>query len=265
MSKTSTAIIRRQSARLRPWISKINHLATGALNTLLPPRCIASGDIVEAQGLMRADYWQEIRFIAPPCCAQCGLPFPFNPGEYSLCGGCLEYPPVFDKARSAIVYNDASRLPILNFKYGDKLHTLGTFGMWVHQAYVQLQEQADVVIPVPLHRKRLWQRRYNQAALLSSGLAKKAGLESLPDALVRTRHTKQQKGLNRRQRKDNVRGAFAIRADAVAQLHNKNAVLVDDVYTSGATLNECTRVLKAAGVQKVFVVTIARVIRDDFI
>ncbi len=151
----------------------------------------------------------------------------------------------------------------MGFKYGDRLHAVQTFVSWMARVGEGLIADTDIVIPVPLHARRLWQRRFNQSAILGEMLAKRSGVAFLPDALVRQRHTVKQKGLSRKERHANVRGAFAVDEKQAAGLIGKNILLVDDVFTSGATLNGCARILKKAGAAQVYVLTIARVTRDD--
>lgn len=237
---------------------------TSALDLLLPPRCIGSGEIVDAPGMISPAYWSQLGFIEKPFCACCGMPFGFETSDGALCGGCLENAPVFDAARAAVVYNDASRQAILDFKYGDRLHAAQTFAGWMLRAGQELIAQSDVMVPVPLHARRLWQRRFNQSALLAAALAKIAGKAHAPGVLRRLKFTVPQKGLSRTERNDNVRNAFAIDARRAADIHGKNVLLIDDVFTSGATLNECARTLKGAGAAKVSVLTIARVTREEF-
>lgn len=234
-----------------------------ALNLLLPPRCVATGEIVEAQGLVSASFWQELDFISPSCCDCCGLPFPFDAGSGSLCGACLEHPPAFSRARAAVVYNDASRKLILGFKHGDRLQSIDTFATWMAQAAAGLGTKADIIVPVPLHRARLWRRRYNQSALLARAAGRRMQIPFCLDALVRLRATPAQKGLGRRQRRENVRNAFTVRRPEAVR--GKTVLLVDDVFTSGATLDECAKALRAAGASDVCVLALARVTRDDFL
>jgi ComF family protein len=234
------------------------------LNTLLPPRCAATGEIVDIQGMVTSDFWQQLEFIESPLCLQCGLPFGFEIAGEALCAACMEQPPVFDRARSAVIYNDASRKLILGFKYGDKLHSIHTFIPWLLRAGQDLFPSADFIIPVPLHPKRLRMRKFNQSALIAQGLAKKTTALYLPQSLQRRRHTPPQKGLSAKARSKNVQGAFCVPPQRQAQLRDKTVILVDDVYTSGATLNECARALKAGGVAAVYVLTLARVMKDEY-
>lgn len=238
--------------------------ALAALDTLLPPRCLGSGKIVDAPGMLDAGFWAELAFISQPACDCCGLPFSFGVDAGSLCAACIDTPPDFDRARAAVVYNDASRKLILDFKYGDKTHAVKTFLPWMQRAAAGMLDETDILIPVPLHPRRLWKRRFNQSALLAQVLARARGRLCLPDAMRRLRATPPQKGLSRNERHKNVRGAFGIPARHAETLRGKNVMILDDVFTSGATLNECARVLKKAGVAKVFIITLARVTHEEF-
>ncbi len=239
-------------------------MAQTALDTLLPPRCIATGEIVDAPGMVSPAFWSQLSFIEAPHCATCGLPFAFEASLQTLCAACIDYPPAFDTARSAVVYNDSSREVILGFKYGDRLHAVDTFVPWMQRAGKELLNDTDIIIPVPLHQRRLWERRFNQSALLAEELADRTDKKYFPDALLRLRHTVPQQGLNVKDRNKNVKSAFGIQTRYKEAIKGKNILLIDDVFTSGATLNECARTLKKTGAEKVFVLTIARVTRAEF-
>ena len=237
-------------------------LMHAVIDTLLPPRCMGTGEIVDRQGMISARFWPELSFIEKPCCQTCGLPFSFDTPEGTLCASCMESEPKFDLARAAVAYNDASRKLVLDFKYGDRLHAVHTFVPWMARCGAEIISQTDVVVPVPLHPRRLWMRRFNQSALLAAALARSCGKDYISDALLRLRATKQQKGLSRKERLQNVKNAFAV--NEKRDVRGKNVLLIDDVFTSGATLNECARALKKSGAEKVFVLTIARVTREEF-
>jgi ComF family protein len=237
-----------------------------ALNTILPPRCIGTGEIVDQQGMIAPTLWQELDFIAPPYCATCGLPFDFEDSieDTTICGDCLSEPPRFDIARAALRYNDASRRLLLRFKYGDQQHAAVTFARWLHLSGLESLKTADFILPVPLHWRRLWQRRFNQSALLAKALALRSDIPYLANALTRRRFTGPQKGLNRRNRQKNVRMAFTVTPSVKARIKGKHLILIDDVMTSGATVNECAKLLKHAGAAKITVLTVARVLREDY-
>ncbi len=238
---------------------------TATLDIVLPPRCLATGEIVDAPGMVSASVWPQLQFIEAPFCKTCGIPFSFEmtPSNDILCAACMEREPVFDAARAAVVYNDVSRAMILAFKYGDRLHAVKTFAPWMIRAGKPLIDNADCLIPVPLHNRRLRERRFNQSALLAREIARHSGKVFVPDMLLRMRHTVPQQGLSYKERGQNVKGAFAVGKKYLHTLSGKNILLLDDVYTSGATLNECARVLKRAKAASVSVLTVAKVTRDE--
>jgi ComF family protein len=203
--------------------------------------------------------WSDIAFISAPYCQCCGTPFEFTVAERSVCGRCLAAPPVYHRARSVVLYDDASRSLLLRFKHGDGLHMTGLFGAWMARAGVELLAEADLLVPVPLHWTRLFTRRYNQAAALVLDLAVRAGVAADIDTLERARRTPSQGSRTRSARARNVQGAFRIAPDARARVKGKRVLLVDDVLTSGATVSACGRVLLRAGAERVDVLTVARV------
>ncbi|WP_188258892.1 ComF family protein [Azospirillum tabaci] len=233
----------------------------GILDTLLPPRCLCCGGAVDRQGGLCAPCWSGLTFIAPPLCACCGTPFDFALEGEPLCGACIAEPPVFARARAVLAYDDGSRPLVLGFKHGDRIHAAGAYGAWLARAGAELLADADLLAPVPLHRLRLFRRRYNQAALLAQAAGRQAGRPVLPDLLVRRRATPSQGGLDRSGRRRNVKGAFAVRPGLEPRVAGKRIVLVDDVLTTGATLSECARVLLRAGAERVDALTLARVVK----
>lgn len=239
-------------------------MAARAVDFVLPPRCPASGEIVDAPGMISPAAWDRLRFIADPLCACCGLPFGFDGGAGvdALCLACLKERPLFDSARAAVAYDDGSRELILRFKHGDQTHTVQSFIPWLRRAGRDMLAQADALVPVPLHRGRLLKRRYNQAALIAAALAREVGRPWLPDTLRRTRATEIQGRMNARARLKNVRRAFAVPPQRYTDVAGRRIVLVDDVYTTGATVAECARALRVAGAASVHVLTVARVVRD---
>ena len=234
------------------------------IDILLPPRCLATGEIVDAQGMVSPTIWPQLQFIEAPFCKTCGIPFSFEIANDALCAACMDREPAFDSSRSAVVYNDASRKMILSFKYGDRLHAVDTFTPWMIRAGQELIDHADFIIPVPLHNKRLRERRFNQSALLAQAVAKRSGKAYIPNLLQRTRHTIPQQGLNYKERGKNVHGAFGVNKDHLETIKGKTILLIDDVFTSSATLNECARIMKQAKANIINVLTIARVTKEEF-
>lgn len=227
------------------------------LDLVLPPLCLGCGAVVDSTGALCPTCFSAMHFMLPPLCARCGMSLPEAIGENAVCGACAETPPPWSRARAAFLYDAASRAMVLRFKHADRIDAAPAFARWMLRAGADVVEDADVVVPVPLHRWRLFARRYNQAALLGARIAKGGGLAFAPDALARVRRTVPQGTFDRRRRAGNVRGAFAVvRPKAI---EDKAVLLVDDVLTTGATVGECARVLLAAGARSVDVLTLARV------
>jgi ComF family protein len=204
--------------------------------------------------------------LSSPLCACCGSPFEFDPlggadTASLLCGACLRAPPLFARARAVFRYDDASRGLILAFKHADRLHGAPAYGEWLARAGAELLSSATYVAPVPLHWTRLAWRRYNQAALLAEAAARVAGRTVIPDLLVRARRTPQQGDLGAAARRRNVRRAFRVNDRHRDKLRDQRIVLVDDVFTTGATVEECTRALLDVGAAAVDILTLARVVR----
>lgn len=233
------------------------------VDTLLPPRCIGTGEIVSAQGMISPDLWAALNFIGAPFCTCCGKPFELNDelSDDALCAPCIETPPRFDRARSVMTYNDASRKLLLRFKYGDQQHAAITFAGWIKNCDIDHIATIDFIVPVPLHWRRLWQRRFNQSALLANALSKQIK-KPVIHALARRRFTSTQKGLSRRERLKNVRMAFICSDKYKDKIKGRNIALIDDVLTSGATVSECAKLLKRNGAKSVSVYTIARVMHE---
>lgn len=236
------------------------------IDFILPPRCIVTGEIVDAQGMLSATAWRELNFIAQPQCIRCGIPFEFveeTDIQDSVCGACMKYPPRYNKARAALVYDDASRDIILGFKHGDQTQSAPCFVPWLNQAGNEFLEAADFLIPVPLHRLRLLKRRFNQSALMVKYLAENLKIPFILNGLERVRSTPVQGYLHAKDRKKNVKNAFRVPPDIIERIRHKNIVLVDDVYTTGATVDECTKALLKNGAGTVDVLTLARVVKPS--
>jgi len=240
---------------------RLRRLADGAIGLVLPRRCLACGTVVEGEGAFCPACWGGIDFLGPPHCARCGFPFEYDHGPGALCGACTARPPAYGRARAVCVYGELSRAPVIAFKHADRNDAAPALARLMATAGAGLLADAGLIVPVPLHRSRLIARRYNQAALLALALARVAGLPALPDALVRTRRTRSQGGLSASGRRRNVAGAFTVRPSRRASVADRHVLLVDDVLTTGATVEACARALLAGGARAVDVLTVARVVR----
>lgn len=227
------------------------------LNLIFPPLCIACREPGASSGFC-AECWSSIQFLDGPLCSRCGIPFevPLE-GE---CAVCLSYPPSFDKARAILRYDDVSRAPILALKHADRLDLVPGFGQWLERVGRDLIAASDVIVPVPLHPFRLWRRRYNQAAELARALSRRSGLPLDTAALIRQRPTASQGAMpSAKARRRNVLGAF--RVPEPERVAGKHVLLLDDVLTTGATVEAAGRALRRAGAAGVRILALARVVR----
>ncbi len=233
------------------------------VDVVLPPRCPISGEVVSSQGMVAPESFGSLQFIAAPFCVCCGFPFGFDGASHhdKKCAACLQKQPPYISARAALVYDDVSRDLILRFKHGDQLDMVGCFTPWLRRSGAEQIARADYIIPVPLHRGRLIRRRYNQASVIAIALAKACGKEFCSDILRRHRATPTQGYLNYKERKKNVSAAFTVNEAQKTNIAGKTILLIDDVYTTGSTVKECTRVLLKAGAAGVDVLSVARVVR----
>jgi ComF family protein len=232
-----------------------------AVDFALPPRCPGCGAITPEPHAFCLDCWQKLAFLGDPCCARCGLPFEFGVGAESQCGRCMADPPPFDRLRAAVAYGEVARAVALKLKYAGRPGMAETLAGFMARHLRGVDPDA-VLVPVPLHRWRIWKRGYNQAALIASALGKRAGLAVELDMLRRIRATPVLRGLGRRERALAMRGAFAVREGSRARLAARTAILVDDVFTSGATVDACAKALKRAGCGRVEALCWARVLAE---
>jgi ComF family protein len=230
---------------------------------LLPPHCIACRAPADQFGRLCGDCWSEVDFIAPPFCAACGIPFDYDLGEDAVCPSCAAAPPAFDRARSAMRYGPVAARLVVGLKHGDRTHLVPSLGPWMARAGADVVDDADVVVPVPLHRRRLIARRFNQSLFLARDLARDAETALATDALRRRRATPSQAGLSRDQRRRNVGGAFFVADKRRHLIAGKRVLLIDDVLTTGATVSACARALRQAGAVHIDVLTLARVVMTD--
>ncbi|MEJ1977372.1 MAG: ComF family protein [Acetobacteraceae bacterium] len=232
-----------------------------ALDVVLPPRCLTCDAGVEAPGRLCAACFGITDFVTDPCCVQCGQPFAHaGQGGLSMtCARCASDPPSWRQARAALRYNDQTKRILLPFKYQDRVETAQALALHMARAGAGLLRQAEVLVPVPLHRSRLRARRYNQSALLARAIGRLAGRPVALDALRRVRATEKLEGKAAAERMAIVAGVFAVRPGREGRIAGRHVLLIDDVLTTGATATGCARTLLAAGAAQVDLLVAARV------
>ena len=229
------------------------------LDWLIPPQCLACrGEVAEVSGLC-APCWSKLSFIEPPFCAKLAIPFPYDQGQGALSAAALAEPPPWDCARAALLFDDAAQSLVYALKYRDRHEAALLMAKLMRRAGADILAGTDGIIPVPLHRFRLWRRRYNQSAILARHICAESEKPFRPQLLRRCKATQSQTGLDRKERERNVRDAFVVPEEANPLVAGKYFVLVDDVRTTGATLEACTKALKKAGAARVDVLTFALV------
>jgi ComF family protein len=239
----------------------VRSLAGLTLDAALPPLCPSCRDLIADHGALCPACWGKLSFIARPYCERLGIPFTFDPGPGILSMEAIAAPPAYGRARAAVQYDDIARTLVHAFKYGDRIDLGPSMGRWIARAGQELLADADALVPVPLHWRRQWARRFNQAVALAQAISQTSGVPVLDDALKRVRATRQQVGLTQPERESNVQGAFGLTPEGKAAVRGKRLILVDDVLTSGATVDTCARVLLRSGALNVDVLVFARVVQ----
>ena len=252
------------------------------LEVIFPNRCLSCNQMIGADGLFCNDDWQKLQFITQPQCGICAYPFEseFSAAENLLCPKCLANRPSFDSTITIFCYNDQLKKIIGNLKYYDATNLSAKFGKLLWQKIAPIVQDYNLIMAVPLHKKRLRERKFNQAILLVKAILKEAcnkknggkifsrnkisnhNIQFYPDALLRNKYTKSQVKLSRKMREENLREAFLVNEKYCSQINGAAILLIDDVMTTGATLDNCAFALKRMGAKKVTAVTIARTILD---
>ena len=224
----------------------------------LPPRCCICRDVVYKENGLCHKCFKNICFLSDQSCPICGRPYTFPVDEKELiCGKCLTKMPKLQGLKAVFAYDDYSKNLILPFKHADRTDLVPFLSKLLYYRGQKMLENADCIIPVPLHWQRLMKRKYNQSALLAVKLSKMTGKDCLLNVLIRTKKTESQGHKSREERAKNIKGAFNIKNSA--KIKGKSIVLIDDVYTTGSTLNECANVLRQAGAKHVEALVLARV------
>ncbi len=245
------------------WVARARRAAGAAADLALPPQCLACGRPVGAHGALCPSCWSKLRLIEKPYCARLGIPFSYDLGAGALSAEAIADPPPFDRCRAVVAFDGVGRDLVHGLKYRDRLELARWMASWMVRAGSEVTDTADMIVPVPLHTRRLWRRRYNQSALLARAVAEAAGKPFDAIVLKRIRATEQQVGLSADARDRNVRGAFRVAQADRPAVAGRRVLLVDDVYTTGATAKACTRALLRAGAVGVDVLVFARVVRGE--
>jgi ComF family protein len=236
--------------------------ASAVIGLVYPPSCIACQAATGEAHALCAACWSRLRFIERPYCERLGTPFPVDWGQPLLSPAALADPPVFQRARAVALYDDTARALVHRLKYGDRLDLAPALGGMMARAGAELLAEADVIVPVPLHRWRLWKRRFNQAMALARVVSRASAVPCDPFLLARVKRTISQVGLTKAQRQENLQGAFRVPAEAKARLKDRRVLLVDDVLTTGSTANAAARALLRGGAASVDVLSFARVAQE---
>ncbi len=236
------------------------------LDYALPPRCPGCGAITAEQGGFCQACWSAMRFLGEPCCTRCGIPFPFDPGvEAAECGACLVNPPHWRHARAVLAYGEVSRGVATRLKYARRTGLARLMAHYMAPLATRLAEGTGetLLVPVPLHRWRLWHRGFNQSALIAHHIARRTGLRADPLLLRRTRRTRPLREMNARAREREVKGAFALDPTRIEGLRGRHVILIDDIHTSGATARACAATLLDGGAAAVDLLCWARVVNEE--
>ncbi|WEK48384.1 MAG: ComF family protein [Candidatus Andeanibacterium colombiense] len=243
----------------------VSETVSGALaplvDFLFPPRCPLCGDGLAAQTGLCAACWSQLALPGEPACTRCQRPFGKEGRAGTICAPCLAAPPRHDGIAAGTLYNDASRRLVLAFKHGRRIALAPMLARLIAARLPELDGEW-LIVPVPLHRMRLWSRGFNQSALLARELAKLTGGTLLVDGLVRRKQTPVLGGLSRKARARALQGAIAVNPARAVRLRGAKLLLVDDVLTSGATSGACVGALKRAGAEKVVIACFARVLDE---
>jgi ComF family protein len=240
------------------------------LAIIFPSHCLSCEKIISGEGVFCSHCWQKLQFITEPKCKICCHPFEFKVTDEMLCAPCLTNPPAYDKALTVFAYNQIIKKIIGKFKYNDATFTAKKLAPFLLNKVRHELNEIDLIVAVPLHKKRLRLRKFNQSLLLCRAMLQQVPtikfpvcpveIKFYPDFLLRIKNTKAQVELRRKQRKKNLNSAFAVNKKYFQSLAGKRILLVDDVITTGATLNNCAKVLKKMGAQKVIVLTVAKTV-----
>lgn len=246
----------------------IRMTSTFFINTIYPHRCPSCKDIVDSDLVFCLNCWKKLQFITKPTCSICGTPLQFKISDDNdiVCTNCLLKKPYYDKAVSCFIYNKTISKAIFEFKFYKKMFLSKFFAKFIYRVAAQYLDQVDYIVPVPMSLKRLRWRGFNQALLLAKNLGTLSNKEIIRDLIIKTKHTKAQAKLKNKDRIKNLKSVFVINEKYLEKIKDKNIAIIDDVITTGTTINECSKVLKRYDVSKIFVFSIAKtsLMREDY-
>ncbi|MCH9806189.1 MAG: ComF family protein [Alphaproteobacteria bacterium] len=231
--------------------------ATWLTDLLTPPVCLACSEPIQSRDALCPGCWSEVDFIRPPLCDKLGIRLPYATGDTMISAAAAARPPAYSRARAVAHYEGTMRKLIHDLKFHDRHDVRRLMGAWLATSGCELIADADVLVPVPLSRTRLLSRRFNQSAILALEVSGLTGLKVRTQGLTRTRRTPTQVGLTRDQRRENVRGAFQVPPKERPQIAGKRVLLIDDIITTGATAEACTKALYSADAANVDIVALA--------
>ncbi|MES2677930.1 MAG: ComF family protein [Pseudomonadota bacterium] len=235
----------------------IKKLAGKFLSIIFPKSCLICNKIISG-GSFCVEDWNKLHFLQNPACNICFWPFEFKVDDEMICGKCLQKRPEYFKALAVLNYDETSRTLITKFKYFDQTNLAKYFSELMFKQAEEILPDIDFIAPIPLHKFRIIKRKYNQSALLAKNIAALSNKKVLLDLLIRTKNNKPQALLSQKARKKNVAGIFKVKEKYYEEILGKNILLIDDVITTGATIESCCKVLKKAGAKKIYVLTLAK-------
>jgi len=241
----------------RKKINIIKKLSQKFLNVIFPKTCLICNKIINGGNFCVED-WNKLHFLQKPACNICFQPFEFRVDDEMICGKCLQKRPEYFKALAVLNYDETSKILITKFKYFDQINLAKYFAELMFKQAKEILSDVDFIAPIPLHKLRIINRKYNQSALLAKNISTLGNKKLLLDLLVRTKNNKPQASLNQRMRRKNVVGIFKMKEKYCWEIKGKNILLIDDVITTGATIESCCRVLKNSGVAKIYVLTLTK-------
>ncbi|GMO62230.1 MAG: ComF family protein [Rickettsiales bacterium] len=225
---------------------------------LFPPKCMVCKRIITEYDTICPECWAKVKKIQRPFCAKCSEPLEFKISDDDICLNCLKNEPLYIKSRTAFIYNKFISKIIMRFKFYDETYLKTFMAKNMIDASADIIAQIDILIPVPLHKNRLRQRKYNQSLLLCKEIAKRTGKIVITDFLYKSKHTIPQAKLNQISRKENLKNNFKINKKYKGLYKDKNFAIVDDVITTGTTINECVKILNRRGIKNVYAISFAK-------